>query len=167
MGRCWGSRERKSTKKIDEIIDFAEIGDFIDMPVQNYSSGMAVRLGFSVANSIDPDILIMVLRMICCESLPVGARWWPRGRYEGVAWKFFGAQVTRSGLTPVRKVAAMFVRHLPGLLNYLKHRITNAASEGINSQTARIMANAHGISCFGSRRPRVLFFLGKLDLSPA
>ncbi len=54
--------------------------------------------------------------------------------YEGSARKFFGdwlAQVARSGLTPLKKVEAMFVRHLPGLLNSLKHRITNAASEGI------------------------------------
>jgi transposase len=51
--------------------------------------------------------------------------------YEGSARKFFGdwlAQVTRSGLTPMKKVTVMFVRHLPGLLNYLKHRTTNAAS---------------------------------------
>ena len=90
--------------------------------------------------------------------------------YEGSARKFFGdwlAQVCRSGLTPMKKVAEMFVRHLPGLLNYLKHRITNAASEGINSQTARIIANARGLSCFENLRTRVLFFLGKLDLSPA
>jgi transposase len=65
--------------------------------------------------------------------------------------KFFGdwlAQVTRSGLAPMKKVAETFVRHLPGLLNYLKHRITNAASEGINSQVARIIANARGLARF-------------------
>jgi len=56
---------------------------------------------------------------------------------------------------------------MPGLLNYLKHRITNAASEGINSQVARIIANARGLACFENLRIRVLFFLGKLDLSPA
>jgi transposase len=90
--------------------------------------------------------------------------------YEGAERKFFGdwlAQVTRSGLTPMKKVAAMLVRHLPGLLNYLKRRITNAASEGVSSQTARIIANARGISCFKNLRTRVLFFLSKLDLSPA
>ncbi len=45
--------------KIDEIIDFAEIGEFIDMPVQSYSSGMSVRLGFAVASTLQPDILLL------------------------------------------------------------------------------------------------------------
>lgn len=47
-------------RKLDEIIDFAEIDEFIDMPVQSYSSGMNVRLGFSVAAIlIEPDILFL------------------------------------------------------------------------------------------------------------
>jgi transposase len=67
----------------------------------------------------------------------------------------------------MRKVAEIFARHLSGLLHYLKHRITNAASEGINLQTARIIANARDISCFKHLGTRVLFLLRKLDLSPA
>jgi ABC-type polysaccharide/polyol phosphate transport system ATPase subunit len=46
-------------KKFDAIVDFAELGEFIDTPVQSYSSGMKVRLGFSVAINVQPDILLI------------------------------------------------------------------------------------------------------------
>jgi len=55
-----GMNKQHVDKKIDEIIDFAEIGEFIDAPVQTYSSGMNVRLGFAVAAIlIEPDILFL------------------------------------------------------------------------------------------------------------
>jgi lipopolysaccharide transport system ATP-binding protein len=54
-----GIPKRTIDEKFDEIIDFAEIGDFIDAPVQSYSSGMAVRLGFAVATAFKPDVLIL------------------------------------------------------------------------------------------------------------
>lgn len=51
---------RKQTKLItDEIIEFSDLGEFIKLPLRTYSSGMAMRLAFSIATSIDADILVM------------------------------------------------------------------------------------------------------------
>jgi ABC-type polysaccharide/polyol phosphate transport system ATPase subunit len=57
-GSVLGLSKKEIDEKIDEIIDFAEIGEFIDMPVQNYSSGMQVRLGFAVATALEPDVIL-------------------------------------------------------------------------------------------------------------
>ncbi|MBU4316529.1 MAG: ABC transporter ATP-binding protein [Proteobacteria bacterium] len=54
-----GLKKKEIDAKFDEIVEFAELGEFIDAPVQSYSSGMAVRLGFAVASSLRPDILLL------------------------------------------------------------------------------------------------------------
>ncbi len=58
-GAVLGFTKAEIDAKVEEIIDFAEIREFIDMPVQNYSSGMKVRLGFAVAAQMEPDVLII------------------------------------------------------------------------------------------------------------
>lgn len=58
-GAILGFTKKEIDAKAEEIIDFAEIREFIDMPVQNYSSGMKVRLGFAVAAQMEPDVLII------------------------------------------------------------------------------------------------------------
>jgi lipopolysaccharide transport system ATP-binding protein len=58
-GAVLGLSKKRIDEKIDDIIDFAEVREFIDMPVQSYSSGMNVRLGFAVATAMDPDVLLL------------------------------------------------------------------------------------------------------------
>ncbi|MFZ6664550.1 ABC transporter ATP-binding protein [Peijinzhouia sedimentorum] len=58
-GAVLGFSKAEIDRKFDEIVAFAEIEDFIDMPVQNYSSGMKVRLGFAIASQMEIDILLI------------------------------------------------------------------------------------------------------------
>ncbi|HEU5257569.1 MAG TPA: ABC transporter ATP-binding protein [Vicinamibacterales bacterium] len=58
-GSVLGLTKKEIDSKFSEIVEFAEVGDFIDMPVQSYSAGMHVRLGFAVATAIKPDVLLL------------------------------------------------------------------------------------------------------------
>lgn len=58
-GAVLGYSKEFIKEKFNEIVEFSELGDFINVPVKNYSSGMKSRLGFSIATVVDPEILIL------------------------------------------------------------------------------------------------------------
>ncbi len=58
-GSILGHSEREMNEKIDEIIEFSELGSFIDEPLRTYSAGMKARLGLAVASAINPNILLI------------------------------------------------------------------------------------------------------------
>jgi len=58
-GSILGLNRKAMRKKLDDIIAFADIGEFIDVPIRSYSSGMQVRLGFSVAVHVEPEIILV------------------------------------------------------------------------------------------------------------
>jgi lipopolysaccharide transport system ATP-binding protein len=84
LGLTGGQIERR----MEEIVEFAGIGDFIDQPVRSYSSGMFVRLAFSMATSVEPDILVID------EALSVGDGVFARKSFERImALKERGATI--------------------------------------------------------------------------
>ena len=88
---------------------------------------------------------------------------------EGWARRFFKdwfGWVSRSRLKPVVEVAQMLKRHLENLLTYLRHHITNAVTEGLNSKIQSLKSAARGFRNFQNYRIRILFFCGKLYLYP-
>ena len=71
-----------------------------------------------------------------------------------------------SGVTEMKKIMRMIKRHFANILTYFDCYITNAFSEGINSKIQALKANARGFRNFKNYRTRILFFCGKLALSP-
>ena len=76
-GSILGLSENFVKVHVDEIIDFSELNDFIDMPIKYYSSGMRVRLGFSIAANLDPQIFMLD------EVLAVGDTAFRKNAWQG------------------------------------------------------------------------------------
>ncbi|QLE42339.1 ABC transporter ATP-binding protein [Nostoc sp. C052] len=104
-GQILGLSREEIEAKYNEIVEFADIGDFIDQPVKTYSSGMFVRLAFAVAVSVDPDILIVD------EALAVGDIYFQQKCFERIR------NLTRMGTT------LLFVSHDSSVI----HKICNRA----------------------------------------
>jgi transposase len=90
-------------------------------------------------------------------------------RYEKAARNFFKkwyCWATHARLKPIAEVAKKLKRHLENILTYLKHRITNAVAEGLNSKIQQVKSAARGFRNFENFRIAILFFCGKLDMYP-
>jgi len=79
-------------------------------------------------------------------------------------FNYWSTAVDRSELNPMIKVKDMMVRHRNNILNYFKHRTSNAVSEGLNSKIQLIKSSARGFHSFESYRNRILFYCGKLNM---
>jgi ABC-2 type transport system ATP-binding protein len=100
-----GMSEAETRRKLDEIIDFAGLGKFIDTPVVYYSSGMKARLGFAVAINVEADIFI------ADEALAVGDRPFKRKCKERMR------EIRQNGTT------IFFVTHSPGAVQQMCDRV--------------------------------------------
>jgi transposase len=112
------------------------------------------------------DLQLKVARAWAAKEL--FSKFWEY-QQEGWARRFFKdwfGWVSRSRLKPLVEVAQMLKRHLDNLLTYLKHHITNAVTEGLNSKIQSLKSAARGFRNFRNYRIRILFFCGKLNLYP-
>ena len=117
-------------------------------------------------------------RRLLNEDLDTGSAWSLKENFRHFwgyrswtsAYRFLDNWISAardSQLKPMQRVADLLDKHAEGLLNYIHHPITNAASESQNSRIQGLKTAARGLPKFESLRSRILFFLGKLSLHPA
>lgn len=90
-------------------------------------------------------------------------------KYRGCAEKHFDkwySWAIRSRLEPIKEKARMIKSHLDNILTYFKHRISNAAAEGLNSKIQTVKSNARGYRSFEGFRTSILFYCGGLEMAP-
>lgn len=89
--------------------------------------------------------------------------------YAGCAERHFNqwhSWAIRSRLAPIKAKARMLKKHLPNILTYFKHRISNAAAEGLNSKIQTVKSNARGYRSLTGFRNSILFYCGGLNMAP-
>jgi transposase len=116
-------------------------------------------------------------QLMSCE-LKTGSAWSMKNMFRefwrlgcpdsaGFFFDYWCKRVDQLSLKPMIKVKELLIRHFDNILNYFKHEITNAVSEGLNSKIQLYKASARGFHSFQSYRTRILFYCGKLDMAIA
>ena len=123
-GLMMGIKPKEIRKKVEDIAEFSELGDYLGMPLRTYSSGMVMRLAFSVSTNIDPEILIMD------EWLSVGD-----ASFVGKAENRLQALLER---TPILIIAS----HSPDLINKLCNKVVRLANGRV--EAIEKLANGDG-----------------------
>jgi transposase len=165
------------SKHLNEAVDQVRRAEHKALLKQGDTSLTGTRYSWLRSPATRSEMHEDVLKRLCGRNLKTARAWaikesfdefW-QSRNEAFAEAVFRdwyAWAVRSRLKPVVKVAKMLKRHLAGLLSYFRHWITNAVSEGLNSKIQSIKASARGFRNFENYRIRILFFCGKLPLSP-
>ncbi|MCD6579043.1 ABC transporter ATP-binding protein [bacterium] len=157
-----GMTKKEVDKRFNDIIEFADIGDFLDTPVKYYSSGMFVRLGFAVAVHCEPDILLID------EVLAVGD--------EGFQNKCFNkiGELKKNGTTTIivshnMHIISTFVEKVV-FINNAKYKFFNNVAEGIKEYNKLFINKANlNIEKISSGNDEINFYnvkIGKRTLNP-
>ena len=142
-GSILGISQKEINRRFNDIVDFAGLGQFIDQPVKNYSSGMYVRLGFSVAINVDPDVLLVD------EVLAVGDEAFQRKCGE----KF--AELREAGKTIVLVSHGMVAVHnLCDRVAWLDHghvKMIDSAARVVDEYTGAVQVDRQADGAQGTR----------------
>lgn len=164
-------------KHLSEAVDKVRKREHREMLKQGKSPLTHTKYLWLYAQENIPEERLEEFDRLRAMTLKVGRAWslkehlralW-RYRYPASALKFFQRWffwATHSRLEPMIKVAKRFQRHLPFILNYIKHRLTNAVAEDLNSKIQEIKKRACGFRNMENFKTAILFHCGKLQLYP-
>ena len=133
-GQILGMDKGYIDKRFDEIVDFADIGDFLDTPVKFYSSGMFVRLGFAVAVHMEPDILLLD------EVLSVGD-----ANFQAKCFHRIGKNIDRSAVILISHWAYHIKKYCEKVFLLEKGKIVESGTADYVLQTYQIKNEKVGL----------------------